>query len=302
MQKFRAQARPVPADDPTVAPAAPLAPAPETAAPAAAVPESPAPAPTPEANAEPASAPTAEPTAGEPPKAEEATAPGETPPEPEKPKLHTDTPTIMELAGKEQQPKAPESTEAAREAPQPRAYEAFTLPDGLSLNPERVTEAATSLFAADNLSQERAQAYVDFHVAEMQRFADQQYQANHDRFAEMRADWVKQVMADPEMGGSRFQTAMTSIAIARDLFVSNAEPTSERYQKEMQEFNDMLRTTGAGDHPAFNRLLLNVARKWQEPAAPSITFKPPPDIGRRPNGAGSRRQAMYGTVDPTPRG
>jgi hypothetical protein len=240
-------------------------------------------------------------------------APGETAPpvEPEKPaepepaselKPHTETPTLMELAGKEEPPKTEGEAPPAAEPTQPRSYEPFTLPEGLALDPARVTEAATNLFAADNLPQERAQAYVDFHIAEMQRYAAAQAQQHHDQFANMRADWVKQVLADPEMGGNGHQTAMTSIAMARDLFVSAHPQTSEQYQREMAEFNDFLRITGAGDHPAFNRLMLNVARKWQEPAAPAITFKPPPDIGRRPNGAANgRRATLYGTVDTTPR-
>jgi len=185
----------------------------------------------------------------------------------------------------------------------PRTYEAFTLPEGMTFDETRHSEA-TALFAADNLSQERAQAYVDYHVAELDRAVNAERQSNHDHFAELRQQWVQQVMADPEIGGARHQTAMTSIAQMRDLFVSSAEPTSERYAQEMTEFNNFLRTTGAGDHPAFNRFLHNVARKFQEPAALSITPRPPADIGLRPNGAANRREALYGpgTVNSVNRG
>ncbi len=202
----------------------------------------------------------------------------------------------MELAGKEE----PDTTETAPppivpEPPAPRTYEPFTLPEGLTLDEPRAA-AANEIFAAHNLSQEAAQQLVDVHVAEMQRYDAAAQQAQHDAFTNLRAEWVRQVMADPEIGGAGHHTAMASIAQMRDLFVSSAAQTSERYSQEMAEFNDFLRTTGAGDHRAFNRMLNNVARRFQEPASPTITFSPPPDIGRRPNGAGTRRSILYGEV------
>ena len=274
----------MPADDPVVTPAAPIASAPES--PPAAEP--------PPALTE---APSPPPSETEPPKTEtppESAAP-EAPPEL---RAHTETPTLLE-----QVTEAPKAE--AGEPPQTetrQAYEPFTLPDGLALDQGRITEAANALFAQDNLPQERAQAYLDYHVAEMHRFSESVLQQQHDAFADMRAAERTKVMADPELGGNGHQTAMRSVAMMRDMLVSSAEPTSERYQQEMREFNDFLRITGAGDWLPFLRILNNAARKFQEPAPPPPIFRPPPDIGMRPNGAGSRRAAFYGTVDRTPRG
>ncbi len=279
----------MPADDPVVAPAAPPAPAPEPAAPPVAAPESPAVT----SPAAPVILPDAASVAEPAPPQVETPAPEGEPSEPA-PKLHTEQPTLMELAGQEEKP-GETPIEAPAPVAVPRTYEPFTLPEGTPLDEPRMT-AAAELFAANNLTQEAAQNLVDFHVAEMQRYQAAALQAQHDTFSGTRAEWVKQVMADPEIGGSGHKTAMTSIAQMRDLFVSSAAPTEARYAAEMAEFNDFLRTTGAGDHPAFNRLLHNVARRFQEPAAPTISFKPPPDIGRRPNGAGSRRQTLYGEI------
>jgi hypothetical protein len=208
----------------------------------------------------------------------------------------------MELAGKEEAQPSETPTEAPKPETAPRAYEPFTVPDGLALDQERVTAAAKDLFAADNLPQERAQAYVDFHIAEMQRLEAAMIQEHHNAFGEVRAGWATQVKADPEIGGAGFQTAMTAIAKMRDIFVSSAAPTSERYQREMAEFNQFLNVTGAGDHPAFNRLMHNVARRFDEPVARNIAYTPPPDIGQRPNGAGSRRSALYANVQAGPNG
>jgi hypothetical protein len=110
------------------------------------------------------------------------------------------------------------------------------------------------------------------------------------------------VKADAEIGGAGFNTAMTAVAKMRDLFLSSARPGTDKYENDAAEFNDFLRITGAGDHPAFLRFLNNVARRFDEPIAPSIPYKPPPDIGQRPNGAGNRRNAMYGSVQAGPNG
>jgi hypothetical protein len=284
-----------PADEPVVTPAAPSAPAPETTVtpaeatpPASTTPESP--------TVEPAATPVTEPSAETPP----VEAPAEAPPaEAEKPKLHTDTATLLEGAGKSE---APTEGAAPVEAAQPvaRTYEAFTLPEGVTLDQERIA-AANQLFASHNLPQETAQQLVDFHIAEMQRYDAATLQNQHDTFDQYRAAERARVMADPEIGGSGHATAMTAIAKMRDLFASSAKPGTEKYERDMAEFNDGLRTTGAGDMPWLLRLLHNVARRFDEPIAPSVSYRPPPDIGRRPT-ATNRRQAMYGEVQPGPNG
>lgn len=279
-----------PADDP-VTPAASPASAPEVPV-APTEPVAPATAPASESPA------ATEPTAP-------VTEPAETPAEPasegeEKPKLHTDTETLLEGAGKSGE--KPTEAPAPTEAPQPtaRTYEAFTVPDGITLDQERIT-AASQLFGAHNLTQEAAQQFVDFHIAEMQRYDAALRQSHHDAFEGWRGEERKRVMADPEIGGAGHATAMTAIAKMRDMFVSSARPGTPKYEQDLKEFNDGIRNTGAGDMPWLLRLLHNVARRFDEPAAPSITYRPPPDIGRRPT-ATNRRQAMYGEVQTGPNG
>jgi len=75
---------------------------------------------------------------------------------------------------------------------------------------------------------------------------------------------------------------MIAVAKMRDEFVP---------ADRMKAFNDFLRVTGAGDHPEFIRLMNNVARRLDEPAAPSVAYQPPANIGQRPSGA--KRSALY---------
>ncbi len=290
-----------PADEPIVTPAAPVAPAPapETTAPAptpesspAVVAAEPVPA-TPEATDQPA--PAAEPPASE-------SAPVAEPAEAEKPKLHTDTATLLEEVGKPEEKPAEAKPEAPpADKPAAPTYEPFTLPDGVTVNQEQMT-AAQQLFAEHNLPQEAAQKLVDFHVESLRAYDAAASEAQHRAFEDYRTSERARVMADPEIGGAGHATAMTAIAKMRDLFASSARPGTEQYEKDMAEFNTGLRITGAGDMPWLLRLLHNVARRFDEPAAPSVTYQPPPDIGARPNGAGNRRNALYGQIQPGPNG
>ncbi len=288
-----------PADEPVVTPAAPVAPAPET----------PAPAPTPESSpavvaAEPASpqpeaadqpVPAAEPPASE-------STPVAEPAEAEKPKLHTETKGLLSEIKPEEKPAEAKPDEAPpTDKPAAPTYEPFTLPEGLTVNPEQM-RAAQQLFADHNLPQEAAQKLVDFHVEALRAYDAAATQKQHDVFLDYRMTKRASVMSDPEIGGAGHATAMTAIAKMRDLFVSSARPGTEQYEREMAEFNKDTELTGANDMPWLLRLLHNVARRFDEPAAPSVTYQPPPDIGARPNGAGGRRNALYRQIQPGPNG
>jgi hypothetical protein len=108
-------------------------------------------------------------------------------------------------------------------------------------------------------------------IAELRR---QQYVT----FNETRRTWAAQIAADPEMGGSGFETSKRAIARMRDMFV----PEGDR-----KEFDEFLRVTGAGDHPAFARILFRAARFNDEPRMPPPNPKPPVNIGKRPGGRGT---------------
>ncbi len=291
-----------PADEPVVTPAAPVAPAPETTAPAptSAPTESPAASSTPAA--EPASsapAPVVEAAAEEPPASE--SPPVAEPAEAEKPKLHTETKGLLSEIKSEEKPTEAEPEAPPADKPAAPTYEPFTLPEGLTVNQEQMT-AAQQLFAEHNLPQEAAQKLIDFHVEALRAYDAAAIQKQHDVFLDYRMTKRASVMSDPEIGGAGHATAMTAIAKMRDLFVSSAHPGTEQYERDMAEFNRDTELTGANDMPWLLRLLHNVARKFDEPAAPSVTYKPPSDIGARPNGAGNRRNALYGQIQPGPNG
>jgi len=228
-----------------------------------------------------------------------------------KPFSHTDTPTLLQDAGKpegekpaevkaepekpaeakiEAAPEAKPDDKPAEKAPEPpapeikaepRVYEAFKLPEGLTADEKQIGEFTGILDNAALSPQERAQQLMDLHGKAMQTFAERTLENQHRAFADMRKGWRTQVMADEEIGGAGHQTAMTAIARMRDMLVP---------QKDRKAFEEFLLATGAGDHPAFLRILHNAARHFDEPAVPAQTPKPAPNNGRRP---GSKMSRLY---------
>lgn len=240
--------------------------------------------------------------------------------EPEVTKLHTDTESLLETLGdKPAEPEAPKEEalveakpeevkpegekpaqvepEAAPES-EPIAYEAFKLPEGIEPDQGQIGEY-TGLLGKHRIPQEVGQELLDLHTAALTTFVDGQRERTladqHAAFDAVRADWRKQVMADEQLGGAGWETAKGVIARTRDLFMSGSKPGTPEYVKDTKEFNDFLRVTGAGDHPAFLKFIHNVGRRFDEPALPPSDIKPSPN-----NGAAPRRRGLQGIYTNTP--
>ena len=234
----------------------------------------------------------AEPAAEEKPAAESApaTEPAATEKtdEPVKPPSHTDTPTLLEEAGKptaEAKPvpegeKKPGEAEKPLEPVETRTYEPFTLPEGVTPD-EQQLDAFRQVAASHNLDQTAAQGFLDLHVAAIQRAGEAMRAEQQRIFAETRKGWVEEIKADPILGGAGHQTALMAAARMRDLLVPEAHRA---------EFADFMRVTGAGDHPALMRLFHTAARFYDEPAAPPMPARPVPDRGG--NGAKQPRSSV----------
>jgi hypothetical protein len=168
---------------------------------------------------------------------------------------------------------------------EPIVYPEWKLPEGVQ--PDKAALAQYSdILAQHRVSPEVGQALLDQHTAAMQQFkqayADQTSRDQHRVFGETRAEWVKQVLADPEIGGAGHQTAMGAIARVRDVLASSARPGTPQYEKDMTELNTALAVTGMGDHPVLLKLLHRAARFIDEPGMGPVGIKPPPDPGSKP--------------------
>jgi hypothetical protein len=206
-------------------------------------------------------------------------------------KLHTETPTLLEEATKEEvklEPKVEVKEETKPEEkieakPEEKAadllsqqitYTDFEIPEGFELKGERL-EQYKEVLTKYHLPQEGGQELINLHTEIMKQYADHTLSEQHRVFGEMRKSWQAQVMADEQLGGSGHHTSMQAIARMRDKFV----PEGDR-----PAFDEFLRITGAGDHPAFLKLLHNAARLFDEPTPPKVVGTPVP---QKKNGSGS---------------
>jgi len=196
--------------------------------------------------------------------------------------------------------KAPEAKPVEAAKPEPVDYfKDVTIPETIKVDDAQrgeVTKALDSIRAGK--VSDGVQQLFALHDSTMKDYAEQLRRDQWTAFNDTRKGWRTEVMADPILGGAGHNTAMGAIARMRDLAISDAKPGSDEYKQHAKEFETFLRVTGAGDHPAFLRMLHNFARYFDEPPLPPEGIRPPPNIGRQP---GDRRGRMYPSMNGTGR-
>lgn len=180
-----------------------------------------------------------EPKGGEKPKEGEEPKPGEgeDPKDGEKPK-----------EGEE-----PKDGKEKKEEGAPEKYETFSAPEGVELDQEMLDEFS-NVAKELNLSQENAQKLVDFGPKLLQKAQERQTQ----QWLEIREGWVKDLKADKEFGGEKFNE------------------TVERAKRALNTFGDEGLTklllppekggTGFGDNDAIIKFLARVDKATSEDA------------------------------------
>lgn len=128
------------------------------------------------------------------------------------------------------------------------SYADFTLPEGIELDPQSLTEAK-QLFAADGLSQERAQSYVDLYAGKLKEAVEAPYRL----WAETQRDWQQAVRADREIGGAKLSSNLAVAAKAVDRFGGDA-------------LRQALNLSGAGNHPDVVRAFIRIGKAISEDA------------------------------------
>lgn len=180
--------------------------------------------------------------------------------------------------------KSEEPTPEQPKAPEPIIYEEFKFPEDVKVNQDEIEEF-TKTVGEFGVPQEAAQKLMDMHTKAVESITKQVAANQWEVFNNTQRDWVTQVMADPILGGSGHQTAMNMAAQARDVvFDHNAE--------KIQQFNEIMSLTGAGNHPIVIEYMYNV-NKYIRPGEPLDTqIKPPSDIGSKTL---TRAERMYGS-------
>lgn len=207
------------------------------------------------------------------------------------------TETLLEQALKpKEEPAAAKPAEPAKEGEKPAAEAAkpvepaavvapvyeIKLPENFQANNEAL-DGYKAVLAENKIAPEVGQKLADMYVAEMNRYAEHQAAEQHRVWSDMRAQWVKDVKSDAQIGGAGFETSMSQIAEMRDLLVA---------PEDVKGFDEFLRTTGAGDNKFFLKMLHNAHRYLGEPSAPAIAGAPTKTNGQSPN-RGRGLRAIY---------
>ena len=245
----------IPAAAPVEAPAAAQVPATDVTptAPAVAAPAVPEMAPTPEA------------VAGDKP-AEAAPAAPEI-------KTHSDElPSALSTETPKPDGEAKPAPDAAPLA-EPVAYE-FTVPEGVTLPPERIAPYIEAL-KENGITPAAGQKLLDMYIAERQQDAVNTQETWHKSFADYRRESMNAIKADPELGGSGFETTKQAVARGRDLLIGT-DPA------HIAEFEDMLKVTGVGEQKALWRMLARADRMFSTPVAPLTQVTPASNAQGRP--------------------
>lgn len=133
----------------------------------------------------------------------------------------------------------PKEGEQGKQEGAPEAYEAFTLPEGWTLEGERL-ESFTALAKRANLTQAEAQAEID-------RFTQDAGAALSHRATQQIATWGEQLKNDPEFGGAGF-----------DANLAEAGKTVAEFGG--QQLIDDLDATGLGNLPSLNKAFLGISK------------------------------------------
>lgn len=141
--------------------------------------------------------------------------------------------------------------EAAAKAAAAPVYTDFTIPKEVGIDPA-LMEKAKATFAAQGLSQEQAQAVVDFYSGDVAKIITEAAAKPYDLWRDTQAKWQEDIKADAEIGGAKMQAAMANGARAIDLFSTKDEAIALR---------QALAFTGATNNPAIARFFARVGAR-----------------------------------------
>lgn len=157
--------------------------------------------------------------------------------------------TTAETAATEpgQEGDAPEAPEGA-----PEAYADFTLPEGVTLDPQLFEKAAPLLKAA-NLPQAKAQEFVDLAVEIAQATRQREFDSHVARLE----GWKSEIVNDPEIGGQKLKASQGLWSKAIDTLAGGDVEEAAAIRQALNE-------TGAGNRVALARAFTRLGKLVSE--------------------------------------
>lgn len=149
------------------------------------------------------------------------------------------------------------------EQAQPPTYEPFVVPEGMSLDKEKLGNFTKILGdiqvktkADQKMMQDYGQQLVDMARSEVQESVQRVNDYYKDAVAKQKSDWKSDFEKDPEIGGNRMQTTLNAAlnAIKEGASTSKDAKVAEAQLKEVRQLMD----GGIGNHKALIRTLANL--------------------------------------------
>lgn len=166
------------------------------------------------------------------------------------------------------------ATEA--KAPVAPVFEAFKIPEGVTVDAEKIGEFTTALAefetktkASHEEVQEFGQTLIDRHIKGVEEAQTKLLEKLIDDGKKERETWKESFLKSPEFA-NRTDTVLSSAIDAIGIYGGTKE--------QQQEFRDLMASTGVGNHPAMIRMLSNMMIAKPEPkqlAAPTIAKSVP---------------------------
>lgn len=176
--------------------------------------------------------------------------PSPTPTPAETPKSSEKTEPTSVLNTKTEEPKAPEGA--------PEKYSDYKVPEGYTLDPE-AAKGANEIFKKHNLSQTAAQEMIDYYFKQAVKSSDASRQSVQD----MREDWLGKIRNDPEFK-AEFK-ADGSIKEDSKVLVGVGRMLDSLGDKQLaSDFRAAMDITGAGNHPAFFKVMYKLSQHFAE--------------------------------------
>lgn len=147
----------------------------------------------------------------------------------------------------------------------PEKYE-FKAPDGYEIDAKFI-EQATPVLKELGLSNEQAQKLVNLQIEREKATAEAPYKL----YEEMRNGWRKDVVSDPTLGDGSSLKSEVRASIGR-MFDSVGDA------KLVADFKQSMDTTGAGDNPAFVKLMYKMSQMLGE--GTGVKGKGPSTLGQ----------------------
>lgn len=161
---------------------------------------------------------------------------------------------------------------------EPLAEYKYDIPEDLKLTDDQRTTFHTAVEDARNGN---LQGLMDMHHQAIRAHTDWAAQNQRDVWGQQLQQWQDRVESDPDIGGAKFAGVSMRVAQLRDNFVSTHEKGTDGWKADMNEFNQMLDSTGVGNHPAMWKWANNMGKALAEAAHPTIVDPKPAPQGKR---------------------